>query len=595
MVAVAETRERLVEPSFRNALPHFLPITVFPLILAAAANGGWWIAAPFIFFMIVGPLDNALGKDDRNMNPKTTEGKLLWYNLPVWLWALLWPLTLVFAIWQIFISGQLVWWESTLMALILAIEGQAVFIVGHELIHRRSAWERYVGEFLLASGSYPHYATEHFYIHHAHVGTPVDIGSAPKGQGFWQYFPRELASNITGAWRVVRDRLGRRKLPIWHYSNPFWRYGIETAAWYVFIYVAGNWWAVLIYMFLCLGNVFSMKVSNYLQHYGLRRIRLPNGRYEKVLPRHSWSANYRFSKWMFFNMQRHPDHHVTAWRHYPLLQHYGEDDSPQLPGSYMTMFNLTLRPKRWFETMDPLVDQWRARFYPEIKDWSAYDSRVSEARPEAFDAIVEIFGTAPRLARLVERNPELLDMLQDREFTDLEIPGGFGPDIEFETIARRGLVRVYWTHEFGASEMKEQLAQIPVHDAYDAAEIVRNWSNDKVFQIGIHTMRANLTPIEAGIALAHVAEASVATVLQAVVEDAVDRLHQPEGGAVAAVVKGDFASREIAPRSPLEILFVYDGKPVAEMKDLCRRFNEALRLLILDNLLFEPFYRSRKK
>ena len=595
MVTVAVSKEKVIEPSFLNALPHFLPVVVFPLIFAAAINGGWWIVGPLIFFMIVGPLDLAFGKDDRNMDPESRpESSLFWYNLPVWLWALLWPLTFVFTLWQIFIVGHLVLWEVVLMVLILAVEGQAVFIVGHELIHRRSGWERYIGEFLLASGSYPHYATEHFYVHHAHVGTPMDVGSAFKGQSFWRYFPLELVSNIRGARRMVRNRMARRNLPIWHYSNPFWRYGIETAAWYALIYVLGGWWAVLIYMALCFGNVFSMKISNYIQHYGLRRIRLPNGRFERVLPRHSWGANFKFSKWMFFNMQRHPDHHAKAWRNYPLLQHYEEDESPQLPGSYGAMFNLAVRPKRWFETMDPLVDQWRARFYPEIKDWSAYDSRVAEVRPEAFDAIVEIFDTAPRLARVIERNPELLDSLQDREFTNLEFPGGFGPDAEFETIARRGLVRVYWTRELGVPEMKEQLAQFPVHDADDSAEIVRNWSNDKVFQIGMHTMRGNLTPIEAGIALANVAEASIATVLLAVVEDRADSLYQPDDGGVAAIIFGDLASQEVAPRASLRILFVYEDNPGVDPRGMCHRFGEVLGQLTHDNLLFEPFSRGRK-
>ena len=439
-----------VEPSLWNALPHFMPVLIFPLIVVAALQGGWWIAGPFVFFMLAGPLDLAFGADERNMDPaKTPERRLIWHNLPVWLWAFLWPLTFAFTLWRILVVGHLSVWEGALMAVVLAGEAQAVFIVGHELVHRRAAWERRLGEFLLASASYPHYATEHVYIHHALVGTPLDVGSAPKGQSIWRYFPREVASNILGAWRVARERLARRRLPVWHYSNPFWRYGLETAVWYALIYWMGGWWAILIFVALCLGIVFSMKLSNYIQHYGLRRIRLPSGKFEKVRPRHSWSANCKFSNWMFYNMQRHPDHHAVASRPYALLQHHGGDESPQLPGSYGKMFGLAVRPRRWFKTMDPLVEQWRAHFYPEIDDWSAYDSPVSEARPEAFDAIVEIFGAAPRFARSIERNPELLDTLQDREFTDLDLPGGFGPDREFEATAtpRPSL----WSGSTGAS------------------------------------------------------------------------------------------------------------------------------------------------
>lgn len=588
MTTIAAFKDKTVEPSIGNALPHFLPILVFPLIFAAAALGGWWLLAPFLFFISASTLDTAFGKEDRNMNPKTTpEASLVLYNLSVWLWAILWPATLIFTLWQIFMVGQHAWWESVLLAIILATEGQAVFIAGHEMIHRRSAWERYLGEFLLASGSYPHYATEHFYIHHAYVGTPLDVGSAFKGQSFWHYFPRELLHNLTGAWAMARRRMTRTKKPVWHYSNPFWRYGIETAGWYAFVYAMGGWLIVLIYVLLCLGNVFSMKVSNYIQHYGLRRIRLPNGRFEKVQPRHSWSANDKFSKWMFFNFQRHADHHMTASRHYPLLQHYGAEASPQMPASHGQMFILALKPKRWFETIDPLVDQWREQFYPQIKDWRAYDSRVAQMRPEAFDVIVEVFQVAPRLADAIEHDPELLDSLQSREFTDLEIPGGFGPDPEAEFIARSGLVRVYWLHEFGITEMKEQLAEAPVQDSADAAQIVRNWTNHKTFQVAMHTLRRNLTPTEASHALSNIAEAAVTSVLAASVEDIEDRSYQLQNTAVAVIALGDLASKEATACLALELVMLHDGTHDKFVSDLMRRFGDALTNLTDSSLLFK--------
>ena len=191
-------------------------------------------------------------------------------------------------------------------------------------------------------------------------------------------------------------------------------------------------------------------------------------------------------------MQRHADHHTSNQR-YPLLQYHGESASPQLPGSYTQMNSLALLPKRWFATIDPLLDRQRAQFYPEIDDWSAYDSRAFAARPDAFDVIAEIHAAAPRLAGWINRSPELLDRLRDREFTDLELPAGIGPDPEFEATARRGLARLYWTHELSLSEMKAQLADIPVQDGSEAVDAAREWSNSKVFQVAVHVMRGNLS------------------------------------------------------------------------------------------------------
>lgn len=582
-----------IEPSILNALPHFLPLGIFPLLFLALIYGGWWLLPPFLFMSVVGPADRVFGPDGRNMDPKKTpERRLLWHNLPVWTWAFLWPPTLIFGMWQILVANPFAVWEEVILVFILTMEAQAVFMVGHELVHRRTTWERRVAEFLLASGSYPQYATEHVYIHHALVGTPKDLGSAPKGESFWRYFPKEVASNLTNSWRTARDRLARQHQPVWHYTNPFWRYGVGLLFWYGLAFWMGGIWAVIVFAFLGLCCVFSMKIINYCQHYGLRRVRLPNGRWEKVMPRHSWDADWKFSNWMFFKMQRHSDHHAMASRHYPLLQVRGADESPQLPGTYSDMMNLVIRPKRWFEKMDPMVDQWRDHFYPEIDDWSAYDSPLAASRPEAFDAIIEIFGAAPRLAKWIEGNPELLDTLQDREFTDLDLPRGFGPDLDYESTARRGLTRLYWTHEMNVQGMKEQIAEIPSTNAKETSEVVRNWSNDKAFQIGMHVIRKNLTPSEASTALSNLAEAVVSSILASVVADAAERDGPIQGGGIAAIFLGDLASKEVYPGIPVNVIFIRDEQDSQDITRIARGFRACLANMAKESLLFSPIPQS---
>ena len=584
-VASPTMSARVVEPSVSNALPHFVPLAVFPLVVCAAILGGWWIAGPFVFFMLADKFDRFFGVEERNMDPATThESQLFLYKLSLWLWAACWPVIFVFALWQMLIADHLALWEVGCMAAILAMVGQTVFVVGHELVHRRALWERRLGEILLASVSYPHYATEHVYIHHPRVCTPLDPGSAPKGLSFWQYLPREVANNILGAWRFERRRLARRHLPTWHHTNAFWRYIVELGVWYGLIFWIGGPWAVLVFFVMCGSVVFSMKLSNYVQHYGLRRIRMPHGRFEPVKPRHAWSAAYKFTNWLYYNMQRHADHH-TSNRRYPLLQHHGEAASPQLPGSYIQMNTLAMFPKRFFETIDPLLDRQRAQFYPEIDDWSAYDSPAFAARPDAFDVIAEIHAFAPRLAAWINEFPVLLDRLRDREFTDLELPEGIGPDPEFEAIARCGLARLYWTHELGVSEMMDQLADIHTQDSGEAVDAAREWSNSKVFQIGVHTMRGSLSMSEAGTALSRVAEASIATVLSAVEEDFEDWGVVRAGGGVAVAVVGPLASGQAMPGTELDVRFVHDGGSTGYREALVHRFRKALRGLSRNNLL----------
>lgn len=599
-------REGLIEPSTWNALPYFVPLVTFPLVVMAAIDGGWWLAGPFVFLWLADNLDTVFGTEERNLDPrKTRERQLFWYKLAVWVWVALYPITLVFALWQILVAEHLATWEAVLVVLALGSMARLTLNAGHDMMHRRTRWERWIGEFLMASVSFPQEVTEHVYIHHAHIGTPKDSVSAPKGQSFWQYLPRSVVGSFLDAWRFERDWLARRHLPVWHYTNPVWRYVLEVAAWYALAYWIGGVWGLLVLVTICFMGIFQLRMVDYVQHYGLQRIRLPGCRFERVKPWHSWSAAYKFSNWLYYNAQRHADHHIVATRLYALLQHSGEDKAPQLPGTYAKVSGLVLFPRRWFRTMDPLVDRWRAQFYPQVDDWCAYDSPAFAARPDAFEVIAEILGSALRLAEWMNRAPELLDSLKSREFTDLELPAGFGPDPEFEAIARRGLARVYWTHEFTVAEMKERLADAPVRDVRELVETARLWSNDKVFQIGVHTMRGNLSPVEAGTALSNVAEASITAVLAAVEEDfGVDAgLSATDGnitdprveGGVAMAVLGDLASKEASFGVELDVVFVYDGGPAEYGEALCRRFNEALGSLSHDNLLFAPVSRSRQE
>lgn len=583
-IADAVTGQEFIRPSALHALPHFLLLLIFPLVICAAQYGGWWLLGPLLFAFVENFLDTSLGSDERNMDPwSTPDNQLYLYSLALWSWAALWPVVFVFALWQIFHGGHLALWEALLVVLGLCTAAKMVFIICHELVHRRDEWARRFGEFLLASVTFPHYATEHVYVHHSVVATPADTGSAYKGQTFWEYFPPDLASNLVVAWRFERDRLARRQLPVWHYTNPFWRYTMLVAFWYALGYWLGGIWGTLALLLCSISSVLPMKMLSYVQHYGLRRMRLPNGRFERPQLQHSWDSGSRFFNWLYYNAQRHADHHTAASRPYPLLQHWGEQRSPQLPGTYGEMGMLALFPGRWFKTMDPLVDKWRERYYPEFKDWDVYDSPACAARPDMFETIAAIMGASPRLSEWINRTPALLDSLQDREFTDLDLPDGFGPTPEFELIARRGLTRVYWTLEFTAEEMQEQVADIPVQDTKDAVEIMRNWSNDKTLQVAMHTLRGSLSPLEAGFALSNIIEASVAGALSAVVEDFTRR--RPEGG-VAAVLLGEPATDQATLGAELDIMFLYDGSGTPDYyRTLYERFLDALRALCRDNLL----------
>jgi alkane 1-monooxygenase len=98
---------------------------------------------------------------------------------------------------------------------------------------------------------------------------------------------------------------------------------------------------------------------NYIEHYGMQRRLLPNGKYERVNPLHSWNASFLLTNFFLFQLQRHSDHHAYATREYQILRHF--DESPQLPAGYPTMVLIALIPPLWFRIMNPLLEAWEKR------------------------------------------------------------------------------------------------------------------------------------------------------------------------------------------------------------------------------------------
>ena len=95
-----------------------------------------------------------------------------------------------------------------------------------------------------------------------------------------------------------------------------------------------------------------LSTSNYIEHYGLLRQKLPDGRYERCRPEHSWNANHLISNLMLYHLQRHSDHHARPTRCYQALR---TDRAPELPGGYPLCFTLSYFPPLWRAVMDRRV------------------------------------------------------------------------------------------------------------------------------------------------------------------------------------------------------------------------------------------------
>ena len=119
-------------------------------------------------------------------------------------------------------------------------------------------------------------------------------------------------------------------------------------------------WLVPIFFFAQSFMAFSsLEAVNYIEHYGIQRKEISEGRYERVNPLHSWNSNHLVSNWLLFQLQRHSDHHAYAARPYQVLRHF--DESPQLPFGYPVMILISLIPPLWFKIMDKRLEEWQAQ------------------------------------------------------------------------------------------------------------------------------------------------------------------------------------------------------------------------------------------
>ncbi|MGR3494915.1 alkane 1-monooxygenase [Citreimonas sp.] len=359
--------------------PFALSLMLIPMVWVAALWGGWWIALPIVStWYLFSILDAALGLNQDNADPQTPDDQLRLYKAITAGWVPLQVLSLFGLVWYVSGAAHLSGWEKAGVFFGVGVMTGTVGITyAHELMHQRNRLERRLGDLLMAMVLYSHFRSEHMLVHHRYVGTPRDPVSARYNEGFHRYYPRVLRQCLVSAFRAEAAMLARKSLPWWHRSNPFWTYWALQAAALALAATLGGWTGLGLFALQAGVAVWQLELVNYVEHYGLTRKHLGEGKYEHVLPRHSWNASHRASNWLLINLQRHSDHHYKPDRRFPLLQTYPEDEAPQLPYGYPVMTMAAMVPPIWRRVMNPRVRAWRRRFYPEITDWTPYNTAAT--------------------------------------------------------------------------------------------------------------------------------------------------------------------------------------------------------------------------
>jgi len=354
--------------------PFFASLGLIPVAIFAAIHGGWAIALlPMSTWYLFSGLDYFIGVSTDNADPETSDRLLFWHRFLTMIWVPLQIGVIFGVLWFVTTRDHLLpMQEWALFAGIGILSGTVGINYAHELMHQRPKIERWAADILLACVLYSHFRSEHLLVHHPYVGTSRDPVTARYNEGFYGFFVRVLRDCPQSAFKAEKAMLARKDLPWYHQSNPFWRYGCLQLVFLIAAGVIGGWWGVFLFATQAFWAVFQLELVNYVEHYGLTRKHLGDGKYDHVQPRHSWNAGQRASNWLLINLQRHSDHHFKPNRRFPLLQTYAQDTAPQLPYGYPVMTMVAVVPRFWRRVMNPRVRQWRRTYYPEIDDWHPY-------------------------------------------------------------------------------------------------------------------------------------------------------------------------------------------------------------------------------
>ena len=364
---------------FWRVAPFWVSLGLFPLILFVAMQGGWWLVlVPLSTWYLFSILDLLGGLNLDDADPETDDAQLFWYRAVTLIWFPLQFCTIFGLLWYVQNSDHLGTAEKLgLFFAVGILSGTIGITYSHELMHQKSKLERWMGDLLLASVLYSHFRSEHLLVHYRYVGTARDPVTARYNEGFHRFFPRVLRESLLSSFKAEAAMLARKGLA-WHdLANPFWRFGALQLGFLALAFVIGGWGGVGLFVFQAFIAVWQLELTNYVEHYGLTRKHLSEGKYEHVRPHHSWNAAHRTSNWSLINLQRHSDHHYKPDRRYPLLQNYSEAEAPQLPFGYPVMTAVAMVPPLWRRMMNPRIRRWRQMYYPEVTDWTPYNKALN--------------------------------------------------------------------------------------------------------------------------------------------------------------------------------------------------------------------------
>jgi alkane 1-monooxygenase len=235
------------------------------------------------------------------------------------------------------------------------IQGSNGINVAHELGHRKKLYERILGKILLVPSHYTHFFIEHNHGHHLDVATAKDPSTAKYNQNLYSFWWQSVSGTYIKAWKIQNKLNKINKTDFFSLKNDMLWFTVVQVVYLLCIYLFFNYKVTVVAFIAGIVGFLLLETINYIEHYGLKRKKLPSGRYERVTEKHSWNSNHTLGRILLYELTRHSDHHYKSTKEYQILEFH--DESPQLPFGYPTSMVLSFIPPLWYSIMNKRIPE----------------------------------------------------------------------------------------------------------------------------------------------------------------------------------------------------------------------------------------------
>ncbi|MCM5662277.1 alkane 1-monooxygenase [Galbibacter mesophilus] len=337
----------------------FKYLMAFTIPISAAVGiylgGVFTFLTPFYSFVLIPILEIILRQDASNYSPKEIESRskskffdsLLYLNVPI-------VFGILFAALQMITSEAYSTTEFIGLVFTVGIVlGSNGINVAHELGHRQGKIARFFAKLLLLPSHYMHFYIEHNFGHHVNAATHEDPATARYNQNIYNFWIQSIVHQYISAWKIQLKLLRREDKSFFAIQNDMLWYLCAQMIYLVTIFLLFQGIGLLFAVLSGVVGFLLLETTNYIEHYGLIRLKKDSGRYERVKEIHSWNSNHVLGRMMLYELTRHSDHHYRSSKKYQILEYH--DISPQMPYGYPTSMVLALIPPLWFKIMNPRI------------------------------------------------------------------------------------------------------------------------------------------------------------------------------------------------------------------------------------------------